>query len=99
MEGQKRQCYLFAHACHATVEVWKEQFVKALGKLKTLKYNSLGLQYKKSLSHDGVSSGTVSLTFWPSTLGVNLQGANYLDFTTFGLSHMVENIGILVSSA
>ena len=75
-----------------TVEAWREQFKKALGDPKPLTNDSKGLQYKKNWTKDGVSYGSVSLSFWPSTNTVSLQEGNFLNFTTFALPNMVENM-------
>ena len=75
-----------------TFEAWKEQFEKALGSSKQLNSIAGGFQHKKSWSRDGINYGSVSLSFWPTTLKVMLQGGDYLNFTTFALPYMVENM-------
>ena len=79
-----------------TVDVWMQGFESILGRSKPL---PSGIQFKKdswSLDSDSPSSvttfGTISVTFYPTTLKVHLQGSSFLDFTTFMIPTMVERM-------
>ena len=82
-----------------TAEAWQKEFERMLGDPKPLPNPGCGIQYKKeSWSLDGVSSlsgrtfGTISISYWPSTLKVMLQGSTYMNFATFAIPCMAERL-------
>ena len=86
-----------------TVDAWKKEFEKMLGNPKPLPKNKSnkdpGIQFKKSSwCLDGDSAlenrtfGSISVSFWPTTLKVSLQGSTYFNFANFAIPDIVERM-------